>query len=159
MVELILVIISGGNRRDVEQIGASLTASTDVLGRSNGSSSIVGTGQNNRLTNVNLSKLSLEVEPLRNFVVSLSGSYKTLSSASELFSLDYNDADSPTGISSQVKQFETIFTANYFPGRKVSGSGVERSTNTDKLRNIFLQITNGNEGILNSDFELKEIKI
>ena len=153
------LIISGGNRRDVEQIGASLTASTDVLGRSNGSSSIVGTGQNNRLTNVNLSKLSLEVEPLRNFVVSLSGSYKTLSSASELFSLDYNDADSPTGISSQVKQFETIFTANYFPGRKVSGSGVERSTNTDKLRNIFLQITNGNEGILNSDFDYTKVQL
>ena len=38
------LIISGGNRRDVEQIGASLTASTDVLGRSNGSSSLIGTG-------------------------------------------------------------------------------------------------------------------
>ena len=33
------LIVSGGNRRDVEQIGATLTASTDVLGRSNGSSS------------------------------------------------------------------------------------------------------------------------
>ena len=153
------LIISGGNRRDVEQIGASLTASTDVLGRSNGSSSIVGTGQNNRLTNVNLSKLSLEAEPLRNFVVSLSGSYKTLSSASETFSLDYNDADSPTGVSSQVNQFETIFTANYFPGRKVSGTGVERGTNTDKLRNIFLQITNGNEGFLNSDFDYTKVQL
>lgn len=152
------LIISGGNRRDVEQIAATLTASTDVLGRSNGSSSIVGTGQNNRLTNINLSQLSLEIEPLRNFVVSLTGSYKTLRSASETFSLDYLDAGSPTGISSQVNQFETIFTANYFPGRKVSGSGVERQTNTDKLRNIFLQVTRGSKGAFNSDFDYTKVQ-
>lgn len=151
------LIISGGNRRDVEQIGASLTASTDVLGRSNGSSSIVGTGQNNRLTNVNLTKLSLEAEPIRNFVVSVSGSYKTLSSASESFSLDYNI--SPTETSSFVNQFETIFTANYFPGRKVSGSGVERGTNTEKLRNIFLQVTNGNKGLFDSDFDYTKVQL
>jgi len=40
------LIISGGNRRDIEQIGASLTTSTDVLGRSLASSSLVGTGSN-----------------------------------------------------------------------------------------------------------------
>lgn len=152
------LIISGGNRRDVEQIGASLTASSDVLGRSDGSSSIIGTGQNNRLTNVNLSKLSLQAEPLRNFVVSISGSYKVLSSASEFFSLDYKDATSTSGISSQVQQFETIFTANYFPGRKVAGSGVERNTNSDKLRNIFLQVTRGNKSIFNSDFDYTKIQ-
>jgi len=45
-------IISGGNRRDVEQIGASLTTSTDVLGRSLASSSIVGTGTNDKLTSI-----------------------------------------------------------------------------------------------------------
>ena len=67
------LIISAGNRRDVEQIGASLTASTDVLGRSNGSSSIVNNGQNNLLTNLNLSMLSLQIEPIRNVVFSISG--------------------------------------------------------------------------------------
>lgn len=153
------LILSGGNRRDVEQIGATLTASTDVLGRSNGSSSIVGTGQNNRLTNINLTKLSLQVEPLRNFEVSLSGSYKRLESASDSFSLDYNDPNSLTGaVSSKVNQFETIFTANYFPGRKVSGSGVERSTNTDKLRNIFLQLTRGSKGVFDSDFDYTKVQ-
>ncbi len=47
------LIISGGNRRDVEQIGASLTTSTDVLGRSLASSSVIGTGANDKLTNIN----------------------------------------------------------------------------------------------------------
>ena len=152
------LIISGGNRRDVEQIGSSLTASTDVLGRSDGSSSVIGTGQNNRLTNVNLSKLSLQAEPFNNFVVSISGSYKTLSSASEFFSLDYNDTSTPSGISSQIKQFETIFTANYYPGRKVAGFGVERTTNSDKLRNIFLQVTRGSKNLFNSDFDYTKVQ-
>ncbi len=152
------LIVSGGNRRDVEQIGSSLTASTDVLGRSDGSSSVIGTGQNNRLTNVNLSKLSLQAEPFKNFVVSISGSYKTLSSASEFFSLDYNDTSTPSGISSQIKQFETIFTANYYPGRKVAGFGVERTTNSDKLRNIFLQVTRGSKNLFNSDFDYTKVQ-
>ncbi|MDA8730845.1 DUF5686 and carboxypeptidase regulatory-like domain-containing protein [Flavobacteriaceae bacterium] len=152
------LIISGGNRRDVEQIGSSLTASTDVLGRSDGSSSVIGTGQNNRLTNVNLSKLSLQAEPFKNFVVSISGSYKTLSSASEFFSLDYKDTSTPSGISSQIKQFETIFTANYYPGRKVAGFGVERTTNSDKLRNIFLQVTRGSKNLFNSDFDYTKVQ-
>ncbi|MBL4604109.1 MAG: carboxypeptidase-like regulatory domain-containing protein [Flavobacteriaceae bacterium] len=152
------LIISGGNRRDVEQIGASLTASTDVLGRSNGSSSIVGTGSNDRLTNINLSMVSVLAEPFRNLEVSLSGTYKTLRSASPTFSLDYNDPSSPTGISSKIKQFETIFSASYYPGRKVSGTGVERITNTDKLRSVFLQITKGSKGILNGDFDYTKVQ-
>lgn len=153
------LIISGGNRRDVEQIGASLTASTDVLGRSNGSSSLVGTGSNDRLTNINLSMLTLQAEPFTNFVVSLSGTYKTLASASPTFSLDYNDPSAPTGVSSEINQFETILSASFFPGRKVSGFGVERRTNIDRLRSIFLQITKGSKGILNGDFDYTKVQL
>ena len=102
--------------------------------------------------------LSLSAEPFRNFEVSLSGSYKTLRSASPTFSLDYNDPSSPTGISSKIEQFETIFSASYYPGRKVSGNGVERITNTDKLRSLFLQITRGSKGILNGDFDYTKVQ-
>src|SRR5690606_31769135 len=85
------LIISGGNRRDVEQIGASLTTSTDVLGRSFASSAVVGTGPNDKLTNVNLTTLSVELEPVRNLIFRTTGTYRTLSSASPTFSLDYFD--------------------------------------------------------------------
>lgn len=152
------LIISGGNKRDVEQIGATLTSSKDVLGRSNGSSSLVGTGDNDKLTNVNLSLLTLQIEPIQNLEFSLSNSYRTLKSASPTFSLDYNDPDSPTGISSTVRQYETIFTAAYYPGRVVRGYGVERSTNSDRLRNLFLQITKGSKGIFDSDFDYTKVQ-
>jgi hypothetical protein len=39
-------IISAGNRRDIEQIGASLTTTNDVLGRSFASSAVFSSGGN-----------------------------------------------------------------------------------------------------------------
>ncbi|MDT7832369.1 DUF5686 family protein [Flavobacteriaceae bacterium S356] len=153
------LILAGGNKRDVEQIGASLTTSIDLLGRSDGSSSVVGTGVNDRLTNVNVSMLSLQAEPLTNFVVSVAGLHRSLRSASPTFSLDYNDPDATSGVSSEINQFEAILSASYFPGRKVSGFGVEQQTNTDRLRSIFLQVTKGSKGILNGDFDYTKVQL
>ena len=152
------LIVSGGNRRDVEQTGASLTNSTDVLGRNLASSSIVGTGDNDRLTNINLSTLAFEIEPLKNFIVRLGGSYRTLESASDTFSLDYNDPDSPTGISSEVQQYETSLSLFYTPGRKTSGFGVERIDSNDGFSRFFAQVSRGDRGILNSDFDFTKVQ-
>ncbi|GAL78927.1 hypothetical protein JCM19274_3485 [Algibacter lectus] len=79
------LIISGGNRRDVEQIGgASLTTSSDVLGRSLASSSVVGTSTNDKLTSINLTSLAVEAEPWRNVIFRLGGNYRTLESHRQL---------------------------------------------------------------------------
>lgn len=152
------LILAGGNRRDVEQIGASLTASRDVLGRSNGSSSLVAVGDNDKLTNLNLSLLSLQMEPTKNLVLNLTGSYKRMQSASSTFSLDYNDPNKPSGISTDINQFETIFSAGYYPGRVVSGSGVDTYTNTEKLRSIFFQFTKGSKNVFDSDFDYTKLQ-
>ena len=61
------LMISGGNRRDVEQLGLSLTSTNDVLGRSIASSSVLTVGSNDRLTNINLSTFNIEMEPVTNF--------------------------------------------------------------------------------------------
>ena len=82
--------IFGGNRKDVEQTGASLTNSNDVLGRSLASSSLISVGANDRLTRINLTTAGFSIEPAKNFVVRLTGSYRTLRSATETFSIDYN---------------------------------------------------------------------
>ena len=60
------IILSGGNRRDIEQIGASLTTTNDVMGRSFASSALFTTGSNGKLTNINLSNLAVEIEPVKN---------------------------------------------------------------------------------------------
>jgi hypothetical protein len=93
------LIISGGSRRDVEQIGVSLTTSTDVLGRSFASSAVVGTGANDKLTNINLTTASIEIEPIKNLIFRLNGTYRTLESASDSVRVVYNVPDSRAGIS------------------------------------------------------------
>ena len=81
--------VFGGNRRDIEQTGASLTTSNDVLGRNLASSSLISVGANDRLTRINLSTVGFSVEPSKNFKVRLTGSYRTLKSATETFKIDY----------------------------------------------------------------------
>ena len=152
------LIISGGNRRDVEQIGASLTTSTDVLGRNLASSSVIGTGTNDKLTSINLTSAAIEIEPWRNIIFKLGGNYRTLESASTTFSLDYIDADSPTGISSIIKQYETTFSVSYFPKRKMTGFGVERHKANGNFARIFAQVNVGNKNVFNSDFNYTKVQ-
>ena len=153
------IIISGGNRRDVEQIGASLTTSTDVLGRSFASSALVGTGSNDKLTNINLSTLTFEIEPVKNLIFRLGGNYRTLESASPTFSLDYFDNESDSGISSEIKQYETTLSVSYFPKRKMTGFGVERYDVNDDFSRLFAQLSRGDKNILNGDFDYTKIQL
>ena len=149
-------IISGGNRRDVEQIGASLTTSTDVLGRSLASSSVVATGANDKLTSINLTSLAIEAEPWRNVVFRLGGNYRTLESASPTFSLDYN---TPTGVASEIKQFETTLSVSAFPKRKMTGFGVERREANDDFARLFAQVSLGDKSLFNSDFDYTKVQL
>ena len=150
--------IFGGTRRDIEQIGASLTSSTDVLGRSLASNAVFTAGANDKLTNINLTTLGLEIEPVRNLGLRFNTSYRTLESASPTFSLDYNDLDSPTGVSSETKQFETRISLAYFPKREMTGFGVERKNKNDNFARLFAQISRGYKGVLNSDFEYTKLQ-
>lgn len=151
-------IISGGNRRDVEQIGASLTTSTDVLGRSLASSSVVGTGTNDKLTSVNLTTLAVEMEPVRNLVFRLGATYRTLESASKTFSLDYFTDVSQTETASQIKQYETSLSISYFPKRKMTGFGVERREANADFARLFTQISRGDQALFNSDFDYTKLQ-
>ncbi|MFC4218664.1 DUF5686 family protein [Flagellimonas marina] len=153
------LIVSGGNRRDIEQLGISLTSTNDVLGRSIASSSLVTVGSNNRLTNINLSTLNFEIEPAKNFRVSLGGSFRTLSSAlPEAFNLDYVDLESPTEVSSEVKQFDLNTTLIYTPGKRTIGYGVERVNINDDHSTLVLNYTKGISGFLESDFDYERLQ-
>jgi len=153
------LILSGGNRRDIEQLGGSLTATNDVLGRSIASSSLLTVGANNRLTNINLSGLGLEMEPLTNFRVALAGTFRTLSSAlPDDFSLEYLDADAPTGISSEIRQLDLQALMIYTPGKRTIGYGVERRTINDNYSTLLLKYTKGIEGVLDSDFDYDKLQ-
>lgn len=153
------LIISGGNRRDVEQLGLSLTATNDVLGRSLASSSVFTVGSNDRLTNINLSTFNLEMEPVTNLRIGVGSSFRTLSSAlPDAFNLDYIDPTSPTGVSSEIRQFDINTMLVYTPGKRTIGNGVERRDINDDYSTLFLSYTTGVKDVLESDFDYKKIQ-
>ena len=152
------LILSGGYRKDVEQIGASLTTSRDVLGRNLASSSLVNTAANDKLTAIELANVAVEIEPVRNLKLRTDFSLRTLSSASETFSLDYFTDAAQTMTSGEIKQAEVVFTTIWEPGKKTSGFGVERRTANEWFPSIFASYTRGLEGTLDSDFAYDKLQ-
>lgn len=153
------LIISGGNRRDIEQIGASLTTTNDVLGRSFASSSVFSSGSNGKLTNINLTNVGVEMEPIKNLTFQAGFSYRTLESASPTFSLDYFTDATNTSIKSDVKQSEINFQVEYTPNRKTIGFAVERSDVDSPFSRFYVNYSHGFKGLLNSDFKYEKIQL
>lgn len=153
------VIISGGNRRDVEQIGASLTTTNDVLGRSYASSGIFTTGSNGKLTNINLSTIAAEIEPVKNLTFQLGFSYRTLESASNTFSLDYFTDNTFTTTKSEVKQSEINVQLEFTPKRKTIGYGVERREVDSPYSRVFVNYSSGFKGLIDSDFDYQKLQL
>ncbi len=152
------IIISAGNRRDVEQTGVSLTTANDVLNRSFASAAFFTRGENFRLTNLNLSNVALEIEPARNLNFKIGATYKTLQAAApDLFDLTYFDENGQ--IQSEVRQTEVDFSINYTPGRKNAGFGVERAvSNEGRYPTLYVSYTKGLKGVLNSDFDYDKLQ-
>lgn len=157
------IILSAGNRRDIEQIGVSLTATNDVLGRSFASSAIFASGDNSKLTDINFSTFSAEIEPLKHLVLKMGFSYRTLKSASPTFSLDYYvqqpTAENPLGVTEgALSQYEYNFLIDYTPFRRTIGYGVERSDVDTNYARVFLNFTQGLKGLFGSDFEYEKLQ-
>ena len=153
------IILSGGNRRDIEQIGASLTTTNDVLGRSFASSSVFSSGSNGKLTNINLTNMAIEMEPVKNLTFQAGISYRTLESASPTFSLDYYTDIANSITKSDVKQSEANFQIEYSPKRKTIGFGVERSNVDSPFSRFFINYSHGFKGLLDSDFKYDKVQL
>ena len=153
------IIISGGNRRDIEQIGASLTTTNDVLGRSFATNSIFATGSNGKLTNINLSTIATEIEPVKNLTFQLGFSYRTLESASPIFKLDYFTDTTFSTTRSDVKQAEINLQVEYTPKKKTIGYGVERRDIDSPYSRFFVSYSQGFKGFIQSDFDYKKLQL
>ena len=149
-----------GTKRDVEQLGATLTSNRDVLGRSLASSALVSIGANNRLSSINLSTVAFGIEPLYNFEVNLTGSYSTIKSAFPEFSLAYFTDEARTQTQSETRQVSTDLTLRYTPGRKRSGYGVEQNViNAGGFPVLFANYSKGFKGITNADFNYDKVQV
>ena len=158
------IIISGGNRRDIEQLGAQLTTTNDILARNYGSSAFFTTGSNGKLTNIGLTNAYIAIEPVKNLTFQTGVSYKTLESASPVFSLDYYTtlptAENPSGvIKSTTTQSEFNIQAEYTPNRRTIAYGVERSIASSPYTTVFVNYSQGYKGIMNSDFNYRKLEL
>jgi Family of unknown function (DUF5686)/CarboxypepD_reg-like domain len=154
------IILNLGTRRDIEQIGVSLTATNDVLGRSFASSSLFSSGNNNKLTSVNFSTFGAEIEPVKNLTFRTNFNYRTLKSASSAFSLDYykDPWDHSQGVEGFVKQYEFGLQVDYTPGRRTVGYGVERSDVDLNYARLYLNFSQGLKDVFNSDFDYQKVQ-
>ncbi len=157
--KLRLTIIAG-YRNDVEQLGASLTNTNDVEGRNLASSSIVSTGDNDRLTAIKLSAFSLSLEPRKNLTIGVTTSFRSLTPADRnLFSLDFTDTETNT-VETTIKQAEIATKVVYSPGKKTTGYGVDRLiVNEGDYAELFLNYSVGLKNVLDSDFEYEKIQL
>lgn len=154
--------VFAGNRHDVEQMGASLTQSDDVLGRNIASSFVLSKGRNDRLSRIDLTTVGFNFEPWRNFIIGISASYKTLESATETFKIDYYEMENGlfTGrIKDHLKQTEMEVSVLYTPGKKTSGYGVEPLVvNEGDYPVFYASYGYGIKNIFSSDFEYKKLQ-
>ena len=158
------IILSAGNRRDIEQIGASLTTTSDILGRSNASSALFSTGDNGKLTNIRLTKLTAEIEPVKNLTFMVGVTNRSLESASPTFSLDYYStlptAENPAGVvESKVRQSEANVQVEFTPNRETVNFGVERGVIDNPYSRLFVNYSHGFEGVMDSDFRYDKLQI
>lgn len=152
------LILHGGNRRDIEQIGVSLTESNDILGRSFASNSLFASGDNSKLTSINLSTLGLEIEPWKNLKFETTFSFRTLKPASDRFNLDYYVDKENNVIRDETKQSEINFAIDYTPGRKTIGYGVDRTDVDKKYLRLYLRYSQGMKGVFDSDFKYEKLQ-
>ena len=151
-------ILSLGTMNDIEQLGVSLTTANEVLERSFATTSIFTSGDNSKLSDVDLTNFKVSVEPVKNVELRLGTTYKMLKSANpEVFNVDYYDENGD--IQSSTEQVDVSFAVQYTPNRKSYGFGVERSTsNGGRYPTFFFSYTRGLKDVFNSDFDYHKLQ-
>ncbi len=148
-----------GHRHDIEQLGASLTNTTDVLGRSLASASLVTVGSNETLSEIQLTTAAIEWSPFTNFKVRFGASHRQLKPASPEFSLAYYTDAAHTQTAQNIEQTEISTALTYTPGKRTTGYGVDRLVlNEGDYPSLFFNYTLGVKGLFNSDFDYKKLE-
>lgn len=152
------IIISAGNRNDIEQTGISLTTSNNISDRSFASSALFTRGENYRLTKLNISNLGIEINPIKNLSFRVVSTYKEIESAAPT-KFDISFFDDHGNVKSSFKQTELDFVIKYTPGRKIGGFGVKQQVhNPQRFPVFYLSYTKGVKGLLGSEFNFDKLQ-
>ena len=145
-----------GTKRDIEQLGVQLTTSDGIMTRSFASSSIIGQGNNNKLSHINKTNVYVSIDPRKNFTVRLDGNYQTIRAADpELFNIGY---DQFGYYENHLIDTNISFSLIARPGAKFSRFGIDRYEHSTLAPTIMLRYTKGFSGLFNSEFNYNKIQ-
>ncbi len=152
------LMFQAGYRKDVEQIGVSLTTlDDDVLSRSFASSSVFAAGDKTKLTETGIYNFSAFFEPVKNLEIGLGYVYKNLQSAHPAFSLDYLGSDGQ--VYSRTQQPEVFIQIKAMPGRKYVGYGVKRYDVNSRYPLFLIKYSKGYSNNNPESFDYDKIQI
>jgi hypothetical protein len=149
--------IGGGTKRDVEQLGVQLTTSDGIMTRSFASSSIIGMGDNTKLSHINKTNIYTSIDPWKNVTIRLDGNYQTTRAADpELFNISYLNEK---GLEeAHLIDTNLSFSIIARPGAKFSRYGIDRYEHSTLAPTIMLRYTRGFSGLFNSQFDYNKIQ-
>ncbi len=156
-------IVGLGTKRDIMQLGAQLISDEGIVTRSFGSSSILTSGINDKLSSVNKTNVFTSFELATNAVLRLDGTYQTIKSAHENFNSGYYLTPDPTHTAQTYdnltdSRIGISFSAE--PGKKYTGVGVERYSHDQVgvYPTLILKYSKGLKGVVNSTFEYDKME-
>src|SRR5690606_3883950 len=145
-----------GTKRDIEQLGVQLTTSDGIMTRSFASSSIIGQGNNNKLSHINKTNVYTSIEPWENFKIRIDGNYQTIRAADpELFNIGY---DQFGFYENHLIDTNISLSLIARPGAKFSRFGIDRYEHSTLAPTIMLRYTKGFNGLFNSEFNYNRIQ-
>ncbi|MDR1876325.1 MAG: DUF5686 and carboxypeptidase regulatory-like domain-containing protein [Flavobacteriaceae bacterium] len=149
--------IGVGTKRDIIQLGVSLTESEGIMTRSFASSSIISRGDNEFLSSVNQTNVFLSIEPWKNVQLRLDGTSQYIKSANpEKFNIGYHNKE--WNIKEDLYDSHLTLSLEARPGAKYSRYGLDRYEHTTLAPTIILKYIKGIKGVFNSGFDYDKIQ-
>jgi hypothetical protein len=146
-----------GTKRDVSQLGVSLTENEGIMTRSFASSSIISRGDNEFLSSVNQTNAFVSVEPWKNVQLRLDGTYQYIKSANpEKFDIGYYDQKG--NVRNDLYDSHLTLSLEARPGAKYSRYGLDRYEHTTLAPTLIFKYIKGIKGVFNSDFDYDKIQ-
>lgn len=146
-----------GTKRDITQLGTSLTENEGIMTRSFASSSIISRGSNKYLSSVNQTNAFLSIEPWKNVQLRLDGTYQYIKSGNP-YKFDIGYYDKQGNIKKDLYDSHLTFSIQARPGAKYSRFGLDRYEHTTLSPTLILKYIKGLKGVLDGDFDYDKIQ-
>ncbi|MFL0204140.1 DUF5686 family protein [Tenacibaculum maritimum] len=144
---------------DIEQLGSTLLNTSQLLGRSFGSTALLSRGNNYFLSEVKKIAGNFDYRIMENLHVGINGSRATITSAAppEKFSMAYS-LDGGKTIQTGLTDVASDIYISYTPGRFVYGLGVAQRFGRNIFPTLVLNYRHGYKGPFHGSFDYDKLQ-